>query len=93
MRLAKYEPRTTDWCPSLIKSSTTRVLTGEEAEKFKIGAAERKSAQQMADIARSDLADSDDEDLSSFGKEVKRKLASSHDSGIERSSLNPQAQT
>ena len=92
-RLAKYEPRTTDWCPSLIKSKTTRVLTGEEAEKFKIGANEGKSVQQMADIARSDLADSDDEDLSSFGKEVKRKLASSHDSGIERSSLNPQAQT
>ena len=92
VRLAKYEPRTTDWCPSLIKTKTTRVLTGEEAEKFKLGAAERKSVQQMADIARSDLADSDDEDLSSFGKEVKRKLASSHDTGIERSSLNPQTQ-
>ena len=92
VRLAKYEPRTTDWCPSLIKTKTTRVLTGEEAEKFKLGAAERKSVQQMAEIARSDLADSDDEDLSSFGKEVKRKLASSHDTGIEKSSLNPQTQ-
>ena len=64
VRLARYEPRTTDWCPSLIKTKTTRVLMGEEAEKFKLGAAKRKSAQQMADIARLDLADSDDEDLS-----------------------------
>ena len=93
VRLAKYEPRTTDWCPSLIKSSTTRVLTGAEADKFRLGVAERNNQKMMADIARSDLADSDDEDLSSFGKDVKRKLASPQNSGIERSSLKPQTQT
>ena len=77
VRLTVYEPRTTDWCPSLIKTSTTRVIKGEEAEKLKQGLAKAENVKKMADIARSDLADSDDdEDLNAFGKSVRKGLAS-----------------
>ena len=77
VRLTVYEPRTTDWCPSLIKTSTTRVIQGEEAEKLKQGLAKAENVKKMADIARSDLADSDDdEDLNAFGKSVRKGLSS-----------------
>ena len=76
MRLAVYEPRTTDWCPSLIKTSTTRVVTGPEADRLRQGLLGTEDRRKMADIARSDLADSDDEDLSAFGKEIQKGLTS-----------------
>ena len=72
-----YEPRTTDWCPSLIKTSTTRVIQGEEADRLRQGLNKALDVKKMADIARSDLADSDDdEDLNAFGKSVQKGLSS-----------------
>ena len=72
-----YEPRTTDWCPSLIKTSTTRVIQGEEADRLRQGLNKAENVKKMADIARSDLADSDDdEDLNAFGKSVQKGLSS-----------------
>ena len=81
VRLAVYEPRTTDWCPSLIKTSTTRVITGEEAERLRQGRTRTEDQRKMAEIARSDLADSDDEELSAYGKDIQRGLSSRESGG------------
>ena len=91
MRLAKYEPRTSDWCPSLIKTKTTRVITGDEAETLKQKYLNNREEKQMADIARADLADSDDEDLNEYGREMKKKLAN-FEGGIVSSSQNTTSQ-
>ena len=83
VRLTVYEPRTTDWCPSLIKTSTTRVIKGEEADKLRQGLEKAENVKKMAEIARSDLADSDDEeDLNAFGKSVRRGLSSREAAGL-----------
>ena len=92
VRLTKYEPQATDWCPSFIKSSSTRVITGAEADRLRQSMAAKQGEKQLADIARADLADSDEEELSSFGQDVKKKLSGAGESGgIERSSLAPQS--
>merc|ERR1719318_1325927 len=84
-RPALYVAKSTEWCPSLLKSSTSRVLTGEEGEQVRknIGFIDRE--REMAEIARNDLADSDDEDLTEFGKMVSKRIAHSGDtSGVQR---------
>ena len=83
VRLTVYEPRTTDWCPSLIKTSTTRVIQGEEADKLRQGITKAENVKKMADIARSDLAHSDDdEDLNAFGKSVRKGLSSRESAAV-----------
>ena len=68
VKLAQYEPRSSEWCPSLIKTTNTRVIKGSEAEKLRQSLDVQKANREMADIARNDLADSDDEEVNAFGK-------------------------
>ena len=74
MKLAQYEPRSTDWCPSLIKTTNTRVISGSEAEKLRQSLDMSKANREMAEIARNDLADSDDEEMNAFGKSESGKI-------------------
>jgi len=84
VKLAQYEPRSSDWCPSLIKTTNTRVIKGSEAEKLRQSLDVQKANREMADIARNDLADSDDEEVNAFGKS---------DSDITRNKLKPLTST
>merc|ERR1719481_412806 len=83
---AQYVSNTPDWCPSLMHTTKSRVLSGAEAEKVKgdIGFIDRPK--EMAAIARNDLADSDDEDLNEFGKAVSKRIARDKNLGISKSS-------
>jgi len=82
---AVYVAKSTEWCPSHLKSTATRVLSKEEAEQVKksIGFIDRE--REMAEIAKNDLACSDDEEgLTDFGKVVKKRIANSGNySGVQ----------
>jgi len=86
-RPAIYVAKSTEWCPSHIKTTTSRVLSGKEGDQVRnsIGFIDRE--REMAEIARDDLAISDDEDLTEFGKIVSRRIANSgNSSGVQSNS-------
>merc|ERR1719402_569644 len=81
-KTAKYEPTTTNWCPSRIKQVSERVL-GQDEARDRLAAAD-KEKKEMARIVRQDLdmdgsSDDQDEDgndrYNECGKEIKKRLA------------------
>ncbi|XP_023338992.1 protein MCM10 homolog [Eurytemora carolleeae] len=81
-RAVVYEARTTEWCPSFIRSDTTRVIQGDEAVKLRedLKITDRK---KMEEVARRDLMDSSDDERDEDGvpvfseqtKEMKARIA------------------
>ena len=73
--------KSAEWCPSLMKSSTCRILTGEEGDKVRqnIGFTDRERK-----MARSDLVDRSKEELSEFGKLISSRITHGEQSVVKR---------
>lgn len=76
---AKFEPASSEWCPSFMRKDSSRVITGTEATKLK----EQLSMKQKEAIARSDLMDSSDDErdedgnslYTDYGKDLKKRIS------------------
>jgi len=88
LKPAKFEARTTNWCPSLMRKDTERTLNPDESSALKKKLNQIDSEKDMIRIAKQDLGDSsDDQDeegndrYNQYGKEMKRRIAKSQAAG------------